>query len=113
LHGLTEVRTLWVDRETGLEKMLNVSWVAGNNAVEGAKPRTSKPECPVLADKNIRQPFVYVASYRGYQRRKHANQRPNGHPLVFLLAQGMYCRKHEKGNKELKNLNISQGKQPP
>lgn len=32
---------------------------------------------------------------------------------MFLLAQGMYRDKHEKGNKELNNLNISQEIQPP
>lgn len=104
--GVSEIRAFWEIREVGLEKVLQVAWVRGDDAVEAAEGRSFESERSVLLAEHAGNPLVRVASESRHQRRQHPEDRPNGQAVAFLLPQGIYSYENENRHEKLERLNM-------
>lgn len=63
--SVPEIATFGEIKELCLQKVLEIPWIRGDDAVEIGEPGPSEDECPVLTGKNVGYPFVYVSMETG------------------------------------------------
>lgn len=68
-NRVAEVMSFREVGELGLEKMLKVTRIGGDNTIEAAKPGTFESKRSVLVYNDVGHPFVHVALETGDERR--------------------------------------------
>lgn len=71
-NRVPEVMAFGEIRELGLQEMLEVPRIGGDNTVKAAKPRTNEPKRAVLTYNNAGDPLIHVTLEAGDERRQHA-----------------------------------------
>lgn len=66
--GVTEIRAFGEIGELGFEKVLQVTRVGSDDAVEAAKPRAFECEGTVLAAEDLSEPLVEVVGLESYDK---------------------------------------------
>lgn len=105
---VAEVLALGIVRELGLEHVLQVSRVCGDDTVKAGEPRAAEDERAALTVDQAGDPLVYVFANAKEEGRQHADHRPHREATNPPLPQGVDGHKYGDGKEELQDLDLRQ-----
>lgn len=106
--GGAEVVAFGEIEESRLEKILEVAWVRGDDAVKVGEPGSLESEGPVLPGENVGDPFIHVVAEADDQRRQHSDEGPVREAVALPLPQAVYHDEHCRGEEDLHGLDLGE-----